>query len=179
MSASGKLATLADPVTALDNIAGPELARVIVVEYGDFECPTCAALEPAVRHLREMHAQSVRFVFRHFPLEDAHPNALMAAEAAEAAAAQGRFWEMHDLLLQNWRALGRRHLEEYALRLELDLERFRAELAEELYRQRVREHQEGARRSYVHGTPAFFVNGVIVDVSGGAGPLFDAVAKRA
>jgi len=175
---AGKTATLADPVTALDNVAGPEHARVTVVEYGDFECPICAAVEPAVRHLRELHAQNMRFVFRHFPLEDVHPNALLAAEAAEAAGAQGRFWEMHGLLLQNGRALGRKHLEEYAVRLELDLERFRAEMAEELYRQRVREHQEGARRSYIHGTPAFFVNGVIQDVSGGVGPLYEAVARR-
>jgi protein-disulfide isomerase len=178
MSAGSKVATLADPVTPLDNIAGPEHARVTVVEYGDFECPTCAAIEPAVRHLRDLHGQSMRFVFRHFPLEDAHPHALMAAEAAEAAGAQSKFWEMHDLLLQNSRMLGRKHLEEYALRLELDIDRFRAEMAEELYRQRVREHQEGGRRSYIHGTPAFFVDGVIQDVSGGVGPLFDAVAKR-
>ena len=86
MNSVHKQPTLSAPVTATDHSSGPDHARVTVVEYGDFECPTCAAVEPAVKQLRELHQNEVRFVFRHFPLEDAHPHALVAAEAAEAAA---------------------------------------------------------------------------------------------
>ena len=110
---------------------------------------------------------AVVFAFRHFPLEAAHPHALEAAQAAEAAAAQGQFWPMHNLLLSNPAQLARRHLESYAEILNLDLVRFRADLDDEIYRQRVREHQEGGIRSHLRATPGFYVNGVIQDVSGG------------
>jgi protein-disulfide isomerase len=170
--------TLTVPVSATEHLAGPEHARVTVVEYGDFECPTCAAAEPALRQLRELHALELRFVFRHFPLEDAHPHALVAAEAAEAAAAQGQFWAMHGLLLANYRHLTRTHLDGYAATLGLDVPRFKAELDDEIYRQRVREHQEGGRRSHIRATPTLFVNGVVQDVSGGLGDLFAAVARE-
>ncbi len=167
--------TLAVPVDTIDHTSGPADARVTVVEYGDFECPTCKAAEPAVRQLRDHFEERMLFVFRHFPLEDAHPNALAAAEAAEAAAAQGRFWAMHDMLLAKSPRLQRRHLESYAAELGLDLARFSAELDDEIYRQRVREQQEGGRRSHLRGTPTFFVNGVVQDVSGGMRDLFAAV----
>ena len=170
--------TLALPVTATDHVAGADHARVTVVEYGDFECPTCAAAAPAVRQLRELHARELRFVFRHFPLEDAHPHALVAAEAAEASAAQGQFWAMHDLLLANHRHLARSHLDGFAATLGLDLPRFKADLDDEIYRQRVREHQDGGRRSHIRATPTFFVNGVVQDVSGGLSDLFAAVARE-
>lgn len=173
---SPKLVTLAAPVVASDHRIGPDHAPVVVIEYGDFECPICHAVAPAVRQLRAMHATDVAFIFRHFPLEDTHPHALAAAEAAEAAAAQGKFWPMHDLLLTDPTHLSRRHLESYAGTLGLDLPRFKAELDDEIYRQRVREHQEGGRRSHLRATPGFFVNGVVQDVSGGMRDLFDAVA---
>ncbi len=169
--------TLAVPVTRVDHCAGPEHAPVTIVEYGDFQCPTCAAVEPAIRQLRELHAGDLRFVFRHFPIEDVHPQALLAAEAAEAAAAQGKFWEMHDHLLANSRHLERRRLDEFAAELGLDVARFKAELDDEIYRQRIREHQDGGRRSHLRATPAFFVNGVVQDVSGGARELFTKVAE--
>src|SRR5580698_2392514 len=116
-----KHVTLAVPISALDHRVGAEQARVVVLEYGDFECPICHAIEPAVRQLRAAHAADVLFVFRHYPLEDAHPHALVAAEAAEAAAAQGQFWPMHDLLLTDPNRLTRRHLEAHAEKLGLDM----------------------------------------------------------
>lgn len=166
------------PVTATDHRAGPEHAAVIVVEYGDFQCPICQSVEPAVKQLRDLHPADVAFVFRHFPLEEAHPLALMAAEAAEAAGAQGRFWEMHDVLLAPGRHLTRHHLDGYARQIGLDMARFTAELDDEIYRQRVREQQEGGRRAHLRATPGFFVNGIVQDVSGGMQALFDAVAAQ-
>jgi protein-disulfide isomerase len=166
---------LAVPVGATDHALGPEHAPVVLVEYGDFECPTCKQAAPTVRMLLERFAGRVRLVFRHFPLEQAHPHALAAAEAAESAGEQGKFWEMHDLLFANQEHLTVRHLQGYAERLGLDMARFTAEMDDHVYLQRVREHQSGARRSHVRGTPGFFVNGTIQDVSFGLNRLFDAV----
>jgi protein-disulfide isomerase len=166
---------LAVPIVATDHALGPEHAPVVVVEYGDFQCPTCKQAAPTVRLLLERFADRVRFAFRHFPLEQAHPQALGAAEAAESAGEQGKFWEMHDLLFANQDRLTPHHLRGYAERLGLDLAAFTAAMDDHVYLQRVREHQEGGRRSHVRGTPGFFVNGRIVDVSFGFERLFDAV----
>ena len=171
--------SLAVPIDVTDHLIGSPQARVIVVEYGDFECPLCHAVEPAVRQLLESHGAQIAFVYRHFPQEAAHPNALLAAEAAEAAAAQGQFWPMHNLLLTDPRHLARRHLESYAQTLNLDMARFRSELDDEIYRQRVREHQQSGIRSHLRATPGFFVNGIVQDVSGGMRDLFDAVEAAA
>jgi len=175
MNQPHRVATLAVPVSATDHLAGPAHARVVVLEYGDFECPTCIAVEPAVKQLRSLHPE-MAFVFRHFPVEDAHPHALMAAEAAEAAGAQGKFWAMHDLLLAQPHHLTRSHLDAHAAQIGLDTTRFKAELDDEIYRQRVREHQQGGQRSHLRATPTFFVNGVVQDVSGGMQALFEIVA---
>jgi protein-disulfide isomerase len=172
---SRKPVSLAVPLSAIDHLIGLPNAPVAVVEYGDFECPICHAVEPAVQQLLQTHSASVVFAFRHFPLEDVHPHALMAAQAAEAAAAQGQFWPMHKLLLSNPTHLARKHLETYAESLHLDLARFRSELDDEIYRQRVREHQAGGTRSHLRATPGFFVNGVVQDVSGGMRALVEAV----
>jgi protein-disulfide isomerase len=169
--------TLAVPVSASDHRAGPEHSPIVVLEYGDFECPTCAAVEPALQQLRSAHPE-MAFVYRHFPLEDVHPHALMAAEAAEAAGAQGKFWPMHDALLAHSRRLDRAHLEVHAAQIGLDMARFRAELDDEIYRQRVREHQQGGQRSHLRATPTIFVNGVVQDVSGGMHALFELVASE-
>jgi protein-disulfide isomerase len=165
---------LAVPVEAADHARGPERAPVIVVEYGDFECPQCKAAAPAVKMLLEEYADDVRFVFRHFPLEDAHPHALAAAEAAECAGEQGKFWEMSDLLFANQTHLQSKHLRDYADRLGLDMAQFTAEMDDHVYLQRIREHIEGGKRSRVRGTPGFFVNGTIQDVSFELHALFDA-----
>jgi len=176
MSSERPVATLAVPVQPTDHTIAPVDAGVTVVEYGDYGCPTCAAAEPAVRQLLALYGSGIQFIFRHYPLEDAHPHALLAAEAAEAAGAQAAFWPMHAMLFANSEHLSRRNLERYAAEILLDLLRFRADLDDRVYRQRVREHQEGGRRSHLRATPTFFVNGVVQDVSGGMRDLFDAVA---
>jgi protein-disulfide isomerase len=165
------------PVHPTDAVRGDPHARVTLVEYGDFECPMCRSAEPAVRMLLDSHPGVVRLVFRHLPLESAHPHALMAAEAAEAAGAQGKFWEMHDLLLKPGAHLERRALDQYAGVLGLDLAAFKASLDDEIYRQRVREQVDGAVRSHVRSTPGFFVNGHIQDVSAGMNDLRQAVMR--
>lgn len=166
---------LAIPVSAGDHILGAAGASVTVVEYGDFECPNCKQAAPAVKLLLMRFAGRVRFVYRHFPLEGVHPHALHAALAAEAAGAQAKFWPMHDLLFDNHAHLKLPQLRRYAERLELDMPRYDAEMASELYLQRVREHIESGSRSGVRGTPGFFVDGIIQDVSFGMHRLFDAV----
>jgi protein-disulfide isomerase len=168
-------ADLAIPVTAVDHALGSEHSPITVVEYGDFECPTCKQAAPAVKLVLERFGARIRFVFRHFPVESAHPNAMHAAQAAEAAGGQGKFWQMHDLLFENQRHLKIANLREYAQRLELDMPRFIAEMDDEIYLQRVREHMAGATRSHVRGTPTFFINGVIQDVSFGMHALMEGV----
>ena len=116
----------------------------------------------------------IRFAYRHFPIEDAHPHALCAAEAAECAGAQGKFWEMHQLLFDNQPHLDRTHLHRYAETLGLDMPRFKSEMDGESYRQRIREQMEVARRSHLRATPGFFVDRKIQDVSFGNQALFDA-----
>ena len=165
------------PVTAIDHRLGPEHAPVTVVEYGDFECPTCKQAAPSLQLLLQRFPGQVRLVFRHFPLEEVHPHAVCAAEAAEVAGAQGKFWEMHDLLFQNQLHLKGAQLHGYAERLNLDLARYTAEMDDEIYRQRIREHIDGGRRSGVRGTPGIFLDGVIHDVSAGMQWLFDKVAE--
>jgi protein-disulfide isomerase len=162
-------------VDATDHVLGAEHAPVTVVEYGDFECPNCKQAAPAVRLLLERFGGRVRFAFRHFPLEGVHPHALAAAEAAECAGGQGKFWPMYDLLFENQSHLKPQHLRTYAARLELDMARYTAEMDDHVYLQRVREHMRSGSESGVRGTPGFFVNGVIQDVSFGIQRLFEAV----
>lgn len=166
---------LAVPVSAADNALGPAHSPVTIVEYGDFECPNCKQAAPVVKLQLTRFADRVRLVFRHFPLEEVHPHALHAALAAEAAGGQGKFWPMHDLLFENRQHLKLHHLRGYAERLDLDLVRFDADMADEIYLQRVREHMESGSRSGVRATPTFFVNGAIQDVSFGLEALARAV----
>ncbi len=141
-----------------DHIRGPIDAPVTVVEYGDFECPYCGRAEPFVRELLREFAD-VRYVWRHLPLTDVHPRAQLAAEAAEAAAAQGAFWELHDLLLAHQDALGPSDLMGYAEQLGLDRDRFTAALREHAGAVHVAEDVDSADLSGVSGTPTFFING--------------------
>ena len=165
---------LLDPVGPTDHTRGPDHAPVVIVEYGDFECPNCKQAAPAVKLLLERYTGKVRFAYRHFPLEDVHPHALMAAEAAECAGAQGKFWEMHELLFANQDHLKPKQLHDFAEQLGLDMARYTAEMDDEVYRQRIREHLDSGSRSGVRGTPGFFVNGAIQDVSFGMRGLFNA-----
>jgi Na+/H+ antiporter NhaA len=141
-----------------DHIRGPEAAPVTVVEYGDFECPFCGLAEPAIRELLAGFGD-VRYVWRHLPLTDVHPHARLAAEAAEAAAAQKAFWEMHDILLRHQDALRPSDLVGYAAALGLNVESFARDLRKHAYTSRVAEDVDTADLSGVSGTPTFFVNG--------------------
>ena len=141
-----------------DHIRGPEESMVTMVEYGDFECPYCGMAEPAVRELLRDYGE-VRYVWRHLPLNDVHPNAQLAAEAAEAAGKQDAFWEMHDLMLDHQDALHPRDLIGYADSLGLDTRRFAADLRRHAGMAHVAEDLESADLSSVSGTPTFFING--------------------
>jgi protein-disulfide isomerase len=141
-----------------DHIRGPLDAPVTVVEYGDFECPYCGRAEPQMRELLRDFAD-VRYVWRHLPLSDVHPNAELAAAASEAAAAEGAFWPMHDLLLEHQDALQPADLVRYAEQLGLDVERFTHHLRKDSVTGRIAEDVEGADLSGVSGTPTFFING--------------------
>ena len=143
---------------ARDHIRGPARAPVTIVEYGDFECPYCGQAEPAVRELLAGHGD-VRYVWRHLPLNDVHPHAQLAAEAAEAAAGQGRFWEMHDLLLAHQDHLLLPDLARYAAQAGLDDASFRDHLASRAGAARIAEDADSADLSGVSGTPTFFING--------------------
>jgi protein-disulfide isomerase len=150
---------LAAEVTERDHALGPASARVTLVEYGDYECPDCGNAYPIIKRLiKEM--PDLRFVFRNFPLSNVHPHASVAAQAAEAAAAQGRFWEMHDQLYEHQKELADLEMSRFALRLGLEIYRFEADLASERFARRVREDYESGIASGVAGTPTFFVNGV-------------------
>lgn len=142
-----------------DHIRGPEESLVTLVEYGDFECPYCGQAEPAVRELLREHGE-LRFVFRHLPLTDVHPHAQLAAEAAEAADRQGKFWEMHDALMDHQGALTTRDLIKYARDLGLDSEKFTADLKKHVGAARVAEDVDSADLATVSGTPTFFINGM-------------------
>jgi Na+/H+ antiporter NhaA len=142
-----------------DHIRGPQHAPVTVVEYGDFECPYCGQAEAVVRDLLADFGDA-RYVWRHLPLNDVHPNAQIAAEASEAAAAQGKFWEMHDMLLDHQGALKVRDLLHYADALDLDRERFADDLRTHARVGRIAEDVDTADMSGVSGTPTFFINGL-------------------
>jgi len=153
-----QLVDLTDPVDPdRDHIRGPENASVTLVEYGDFECPYCGMAEPVVRDL--LHDDDLRYVWRHLPLSDVHPRAQIAAEVAEAAGAQGAFWEMHDLLLANQENLQPKDLIGYAEQLGLDTDRLHDDVKRHVAAARVAQDVESADTSGVSGTPTFFVNG--------------------
>jgi protein-disulfide isomerase len=148
-----------------DHIQGPPEAAVTLVEYGDYECPYCGAAYPIIKEVQERMGERLRFVFRNFPITTSHTHAEQASEAAEAAAAQGRFWEMHDLLYENQQHLGDEDLRAYAERLGLEVEPFDQELADHVHAGRVHEDFMSGVRSGVNGTPTFYINGSRYDDS--------------
>jgi protein-disulfide isomerase len=166
---------LAVPVSHADHLLGSEHAPLTIVEYGDFECPSCRQAAPAVKMLLERFVGRIRVAYRHFPLEEVHPHALSAALAAETAAGQRKFWPMHDLLFDNQSHLKPPQLRGYAQRLELDMVRYDADMSDTVYLQRVREDIEGAALSGVRATPTFFINGKLQDVSFGLQALVQGV----
>jgi Na+/H+ antiporter NhaA len=155
------LVDLTDPVDpARDHVRGPLDAPLTLLEYGDYECPHCGRAAPAVRALLAEYGPRLRFVFRHLPLPDVHPNAALAAQAAEAAGVQGKYWEMHDLLFANQDRLGPMHLLRHARDLGLDVARFDADLQGGRFAARVGQDVNSAEEAGVAGTPTFFVNEV-------------------
>ncbi len=153
------MATLKVAVSIEDHAQGPENAPVTLVEYGDFECPHCGRAYPIVQRVQKHFGNRLRFVFRNFPLSEMHPNAEFAAEVAEFAGANGKFWEMHDLLFENQNRLGGPLYAELAHKLHLPTEGLREALESREYKARVHDDFSGGVRSGVNGTPTFFING--------------------
>lgn len=153
--------TLTVPIHERDHLRGSPDAPVLLVEYGDFECPYCGAAYVAVKKLERDLPDTLAVVFRQFPLVNVHPHAQLAAEAAEAAGAQGRFWKMHDVLFEHQDALAPADLMKYATALHLDLKRFAGDLSGHVFLPKIQDDMKGGLQSGVKGTPTFFINGVL------------------
>jgi protein-disulfide isomerase len=153
--------TLTIPLNERDHRRGSPDAPVVLVEYGDFECPHCGAAYAVVKKLEKDLPDTLAVVFRHFPLVNVHPHAELAAEAAEAAGAQGRFWRMHDVLFEHQDALAPADLVKYAIALHLDLKRFTSDLSGHVFLSKVRDDMKGGLQTGVQGTPTFFINGML------------------
>jgi protein-disulfide isomerase len=150
---------LTPAVSGDDHTQGPAGAPVTLVEYGDFECPSCGMAYPVVQSIQQLLGDNLRFVFRQFPLSEAHRHAQHAAEASEAAAACDRFWEMHDIMFEHQDRLGDRDLIRYAGEIGLDAQDVACALEDGSYTKRVRSQFMSGVRSGVNGTPTFFING--------------------
>jgi protein-disulfide isomerase len=172
------LAEMVDALDAsLDHVRGAPTGRLIL-EYGDYECPYSRAAYEQIKRVESVLGDSVRFAFRHFPLTDIHPHALAASAAAEAAALQGRFWEMHELLFQGQKALEDADLRRYAAALELDLAVFDSDRASAGVLDRIRRDTEsGLASGEVQGTPTLFVDGVLHNGAYDAAALSEAVRR--
>jgi len=169
---------LTEPVSARDHIRGPRSAAISLVEYGDFECPYCRAAEPIVAGLMEALGDQLSVTFRHFPMLEVHPHGQHAAEVAEAAAAQGKFWEMHDMLFANQNALDDASLLKYVADLGLDVERVRRELASHEHAGHVAEDSASGLLSGVRGTPTFYMDGARYDGSVALGQMLTAMRAQ-
>jgi protein-disulfide isomerase len=146
------------PLGERDHVVGPADARITLVEYGDYQCPHCRAAVGIIDELRRRYGGKLRFGFRHFPLAKMHPQARIAAEAAEAAAVRGKFWEMHHLLFENAEKLELSNLVEYARQLGLDADAVKVEIESHAYAARLQEDLASGVRSGVNGTPTLFIN---------------------
>lgn len=147
-------------VNSIDHIFGNPGAPIELVEYGDYECPYCGRAYPMVKSIQQKLGDEIKFVFRNFPLSKIHPNAFSAAVATEAAALQNRFWEMHDIIFENQKALDNDFILLYANRLDLDLVRFNKDIQQKPLAKKVEKDFDSGIRSGVNRTPTFFVNGV-------------------
>jgi len=173
------MSPLRPPVSEADHRAGSDEAAVTLVEYGDYECPHRGRAQPIVQEVRKRMGAHLAFVFRHFPLSSVHPHAEHAAEAAEAAASQGRFWEMHEAIFADQSALSDLDLARRAKRLGLDAGRVEEELAAGIHAGRVRRDFDSGVRSGVNGTPTFFINGVRHDAPWDVETLVEALQTAA
>jgi len=150
---------LAEPVTDRDHALGSAAAPVTIVEYGDYECPDCLNFVPVIARVRQRLGERLRFVFRHFPRSNIHPRASAAAEAAEAAGDQGKFWEMHEALFRHQAELSEIDFSHLALKLGLEIYQFESSRSRELHARRVRNDYDSGVRNGVHKTPTLFING--------------------
>jgi len=158
-----KSTILTQPVSERDHMEGPTNAPLTLVEYGDYQCPYCGAAYPVVKRVQKTLETKLRFVFRNFPLTQAHPYAMVAAEAAEAAALQGKFWEMHDLLFERQTFLEPDIIPLWAKKIGLDLEQFGNDFKQSVVAKRIKEDRQSGIRSGVNGTPTFYINGIRYD----------------
>lgn len=162
-----------------DHVQGATDAPILLLEYGDYECPFCGEVQPIVREIQRRLGDDLCFAFRHFPLTNVHPHAEHAAEAAEAAGKQGNFWAMHETLFANQQALDDESLAEYAAALGLDDERLINEVISGAYAERIREDFKNGVRAGVNGTPCFFINGQRYDGSRALEPFLAALSRPA
>ncbi|WBV54852.1 DsbA family protein [Chryseobacterium sp. PTM-20240506] len=154
------MSTLRIPIGPNDHVQGnPDTAKIVLVEYGDYQCPYCGHAFPLIRRFVQENSDDVAFVFRNFPLTDAHEYAMAAATVAEAAGKQGKFWEMHDLIYDNQNILNEALLKECVKVLKLDVNKIENEINTEELQAKIEADFEGGVRSGVNGTPSFFVNG--------------------
>jgi protein-disulfide isomerase len=154
------MSKLKPPVTAADHVKGDLHSPVILVEYGDFQCPHCGAAYPIVKQIEKDYKEKMAFVFRHFPLAEIHPFAQAAAVASEAAANQGRFWQMHALIFENQHLLGLEMLLQLAESLKLDMKTFSQDFKDPKLFKKVEDDFESGIMSGVNGTPSFYINGI-------------------
>ena len=153
--------TLKNAITDQDHVAGPPGAAVTLLEYGNFECIDCGRIFPVLKQLRTILGENLRFAFRNFPTARTHPHAIRAAEATEAAAAQGKFWEMHDELFTHQTALEDNHLVNYARRIRLDVDRFSQDLSNHTFLKQIEaDYQRSVFDEHITGTPTIYINSV-------------------
>jgi protein-disulfide isomerase len=171
------LSILALPVSAQDHVWGPINAAVTLVQYGDYQCPRCGLVYPLMLNLLDRLGDRLCFVFRHFPRAELYPHAQHAAEAAEAAASQGRFWPMHDCLYTRQQALGNGYLVEYAAELGLNVRQFLREVTGDRHVERVQADIASGRASGVVDTPTFFINGQRYRGAHTQGALWEALSS--
>ncbi len=153
------MSKLKPAVNSTDHIQGNKNAVIELVEYGDYQCPHCGRAYPIIKNIQKKLGDKIKFIFRNFPLSEIHPNAINAAVAAEAASAQDKFWEMHDIIFENQGRLGDVDLIEYAASLGLNIEQFEADFERPKYLEKVESDFDSGIRSGVNGTPSFFING--------------------
>lgn len=169
---------LKNAVTDRDHVAGPPTAPVTLVEYGNFECIHCGRLYPVIKDVQKLLGDSVRFAFRHFPIVQTHPHSLRAAEASEAAGAQGKFWEMHDELFRHQQALEDHHLQQYAKRIGLDVDRFARDMAENTFLKQIEaDYDRYLFDEHVTGTPTLYINEVLYNGAADVESFLEAIRQ--
>ena len=172
------MAKLTPPVNNEDHAQGAPDAPVTLVEYGDFQCPHCGAAHPILKQLQQMHGENLRLIFRHFPLSNSHPMAIPAAMAAEAAAKQNKFWEMHDMIFEHQNQLSPEALLKFADKLKLNMKAFEADSEDVSLAEKIDASFESGVRSGVNGTPSFFINGTKYNGGYDAASLSEAISAK-